>query len=931
MANRYLLSLFFTCCFISNCFLADAQFSGVKWEQKLLDSVFYRGDKPPSENFRKLIHIGDSELLVVGRHADLDLEWFHKSLHFPAGGFGQINVIPVNRLGAVTLHKFDKNRNLQWKRKFGDDWYSHTVDVSEVIETKDGGIVCLIVTPTIKFGFDQPVYSGDNIFFGDVYLCKYDTNGNLVWEQYFGGNRWDFAYTLTEDRLGNILIAGHTWSASDYFAGIRRSVDTTTAAYKMHGVLITPDSVQNVDTVLRKELYMQYRSMNDAFVAKFSASGQLIKTKCFGGSGPEKLVHVQDHPTYGYVAIGFSDSKDMDLPATGAKGGLWMLHLDTALNIVQNIVLDSSFIGTSVFLEKDNKLFLTDSVKFRELDYNGTVIRQHNSGGVLFNYFGYFDKSGFIYQPQGNTGIALYDSTLQPKGVIKIPGWNYGYHAVQGKNRSDLLLIGNKGKFEYYTGITDPDWYVFTKAVMNFADQFNFIKGKVYVDNNKNNQHDIGENFVKGIKVEAQKQNNVFTVTTGDNGRFSLPLDTGSYNIKVTSTLPYYNIIPATANVQFTSFGSSDSIDFALQPIANKKDLSINLLPLNIARPGFSVQYKLICANQGTENISNVQVKLVKNPRVSFVSSSPIVSTTVGDTLIWNIASMKPFDTSYINLDLRIAAPPTVNNTDTLLFKSFVFPLVGDETLEDNQFKLVQQVQGSYDPNDKTETHGGIITPEQLAGNDYLTYLIRFQNTGTDTAFTVMIRDTLTNKLDWSSFEMLSSSHPYQLYMIKPHILEFSFPNILLVDSNKNEPASHGFVAYRIKPKQNLSIGDTVMNRAHIYFDYNLPVITNDELTVLRNTLVTSLIDLNAATNQLLLYPNPSNGKITIFRKGRISGNASLQITDMNGRIVYQTSYGKINSENFIKTVDIQNLGKGFYLVNLRDGRNIYNCKFIIQ
>ena len=244
---------------------------------------------------------------------------------------------------------------------------------------------------------------------------------------------------------------------------------------------------------------------------------------------------------------------------------------------------------------------------------------------------------------------------------------------------------------------------------------------------------------------------------------------------------------------------------------------------------------------------------------------------------------------------------------------------------------MVQQVQGSYDPNDKTETHGGIITPEQLAGDEFLTYLIRFQNTGTDTAFTVMIRDTLTNKLDWSSFEMLSSSHPYQLYMIKPHILEFSFPNILLVDSNKNEPASHGFVAYRIKPKSNLVVGDTVLNRAHIYFDYNLPVITNDELTVLRNTVITSVIDIDRPDNQLLLYPNPSNGLVTISKKGKISGNANLQIIDMNGKVVHRSNIGQIATEQFNQTIDISKLSNGLYVISLRVGKEMFTCRFVIQ
>ncbi|MEJ8820344.1 DUF7619 domain-containing protein [Lacibacter sp. H407] len=821
-----------------------------------------------------------------------------------------------------------------WKSRFGMLWGdrdSYNADVAEVMPTNDGGIIGLTVNPTMEFGIDLPDGRHDGSEYADIYLCKFSSSGTLEWEKYIGGTRWDYAFNLSLDRFGNILIAGQTWSATNYFASKRRSVDTASMAYKTNGGV--SDSIYR-DTAISNEWYRQYMRMNDAFVAKFSPAGQLMNIKCFGGSSTDKFIHIKDHPVYGYVAVGYSDSKDLDLPAAGTKGVPWILHLDTALNIVQNIIVDSALIGTSSFFIKDDKMYLSDSLRFRQIGYNGSIEREHNANGAKFNASSYFDSSGYIYKPIDNQKLMIYDSTLQFVDSLKFPGWEHGYYSMVGMNRNNLYLIGNNTNFEFRSwplGSPDPDWDVYSNAVINFADQFNFFKGKTYVDNNKNNLFDAGESFLNGVKVEAQKQNNVFTVTTDTEGRFSLPLDTGSYRIKVSSPLPYYSIFPSTANVQFTSFGVNDSIDFALQPIPNKKDLSINLLPLNIARPGFPVQYQLICTNQGTETISNVQVKFLRNPRVSFVSASPVVNATIGDTLIWNIASLKPFDTSYINLDLRIAAPPTVNNTDTLLFKSFVFPLIADETPEDNQFNLVQQVQGSYDPNDKTETHGGIITPEQLAGDEFLTYLIRFQNTGTDTAFTVMIRDTLTNKLDWNSFEMLSSSHPYQLYMIKPHILEFSFPNILLVDSSKNEPASHGFVAYRIKPKSNLAVGDTVLNRAHIYFDYNLPVITNDELTVLRNTVITSVIDIDRPHNQLLLYPNPSNGLVTIFRKGQINGNANLQIIDMNGKVVHQSNLGRISTEQFNQSVDVSGLVKGMYVVRLLAGRDIYQCKFIIQ
>ena len=73
-------------------------------------------------------------------------------------------------------------------------------------------------------------------------------------------------------------------------------------------------------------------------------------------------------------------------------------------------------------------------------------------------------------------------------------------------------------------------------------------------------------------------------------------------------------------------------------------------------------------------------------------------------------------------------------------------------------------------------------------------YTIRFQNTGNDTAFTVVLRDTLDKHLDWTTFKPILASHPYETFLYKDGAVEFSFKEILLPDSTTNEPLSHGFV-----------------------------------------------------------------------------------------------------------------------------------------
>jgi hypothetical protein len=136
-------------------------------------------------------------------------------------------------------------------------------------------------------------------------------------------------------------------------------------------------------------------------------------------------------------------------------------------------------------------------------------------------------------------------------------------------------------------------------------------------------------------------------------------------------------------------------------------------------------------------------------------------------------------------------------------------------------------VTGSYDPNDKTGYPLGVGDDHLIEPNRKMDYVIRFQNTGTDTAFTVKILDTLDTDLDIFSVRSGVSSHNYSFRMHGPRVLEWTFYNIKLPDSTTNEPASHGFVTFTAKQNKDLADGTEINNRVGIYFDYNDPIITN--------------------------------------------------------------------------------------------------------
>ncbi|MFK7770526.1 MAG: T9SS type A sorting domain-containing protein [Saprospiraceae bacterium] len=137
-----------------------------------------------------------------------------------------------------------------------------------------------------------------------------------------------------------------------------------------------------------------------------------------------------------------------------------------------------------------------------------------------------------------------------------------------------------------------------------------------------------------------------------------------------------------------------------------------------------------------------------------------------------------------------------------------------------------QENIGSYDPNTKAAYPTGYFSEHYIANSDEIEYHIRFQNTGTDTAFTVVLRDTLSPFLDATTIQFGTSSHHYEPEILENGILKFTFENIMLPDSNVNLVGSNGFVKFKIGLKENLSPGTIINNSAGIYFDFNAPIIT---------------------------------------------------------------------------------------------------------
>jgi uncharacterized repeat protein (TIGR01451 family) len=369
------------------------------------------------------------------------------------------------------------------------------------------------------------------------------------------------------------------------------------------------------------------------------------------------------------------------------------------------------------------------------------------------------------------------------------------------------------------------------------TDQYNTIYARAFYDANLNGTKEAAEPLYPLAAMQVIKGADTFSVTSST-GHYNALVDTGTYQSRIISYSPYHITIPAVKTSSFSNYFNTDSVWFAVQPMPGKRDMGVKLFATGPARPGFALTYRLVYGNKGTDT-AGVTIQLIKSNKLNYNTASLAPAYAVADTLRWNIASLKPGEGGYIDVHFHVQPPPSVNFNDTLVSVATISSNAADLTPIDNTSVLRQRVTGSYDPNDKKEIHDGRMLRSAISDGEKLQYTIRFQNTGNDTAFNIIIKDTLDAKLDWSSLQMISASHDYQLN-VRDGICTWTFNDIRLVDSNHNESLSHGFLAFEIKAKSTVVAGDVIKNKAFIYFDYNLPVVTNLESTA----IVTQLLPL---------------------------------------------------------------------------------------
>ena len=450
------------------------------------------------------------------------------------------------------------------------------------------------------------------------------------------------------------------------------------------------------------------------------------------------------------------------------------------------------------------------------------------------------------------------------------------------------------------------------------------LTGKAYLDNNNDcvfNTGDVAFSHMTVVATDPAASKSYFT-STNALGEYDIEVPNGAtYDVNLNS--PYLTLACPVGGHTGVSVPST-GIDLGLQ-CGPGFDLFGSAHGFAF-RPGFNRSFYAKAFNASC-NPMNATLKVVlSDSRIQYSTSSHLNPPTIsGDTLIWNYTGLDytTLTNSWANhRGFYVLTDTTANVGDTICFDVIVEPSAGDSDPSNNTTTYCFPVNNSYDPNEKAAQPLGVGPENIIAPGTTLDYTVFFQNTGNDTAYNVFILDEIDENLDLSTLSIMSSSHQMDWVIFDNNTIRFNFPNINLLDSNSNEPLSHGYVSYRITPKANTPLGTVIENTAGIYFDFNDPIITN---TTSHKVDILSGINGNITKTELVnIYPNPTTGAVTVDLLN--STNGLLTVKTLVGQSLQ--SFRLVEGKN---SIDVSGLSSGIYLMEINNGSQTQVKRVIVH
>ncbi len=851
-------------------------------------SQYYEFGMSDNSQFDKIIQDSDGHLVLAGYQTDSIL--------------GKVS----------TLLKLDTNGNEIFSLSYEFDTFSYPYYIKNIIQTQNEDYVLVgqryINDPTIfpdeKYGF----------------ILRTDKNGNVIWQQEIDAPEHIRFEDIFENELGEFILTGinglisqnekihFTHLDADGNILINKKIETNfqmphwgkkikpigNGNYAITGTQVFPSTIPG------------YLSYFNPILVLIDSNGDVYSQRSYPIKNVGEAFNLEVDPDGGFYLLGgiHTDNNAYVVQATGT----YILKTD------ENGHLYSGEISGKLFRDNDHDCTETEG----DIPLEGWFVKAEGEE----TFYAYSNAYG-EYNIDCDTGE--YQVTVTPPNEL------WGLDCAPNGETVSLL--------DSFPSIDSLDFFLiptYNCPVLDVQISTPFLRrcfnNNIYISYCNNGLMDEQDTWVEVTLdpfLEYVSSTVPFVSQSGDTYTFDIGLleqgDCGSFRIEV------------YLNCDSTILGQTHCSEVHIYPdtlcVPHSPNWDESEIEVEVECEGDSVKFKIINIGSGdmmNERFYNVFEDHIMREQggVQLLSGEQIIFSYPKNGATWRLIAeqslehpdMSMFETAAVEGCVAMEGDP---------FSLGMVNIFGDFSESSFEDIHCEENRGSYDPNDKAAVPFGYGEEHYIEKTDMLEYKIRFQNTGTDTAFTVVIRDQLSEYLDPTTLHNVIASHPYEMDLSQTGLLEFTFNNIHLPDSTTNEPASHGFVQFKIKQQANNALGTVIENDAGIYFDFNEPIITNTTYhTIGENFYLTTSVHVSEENEtQVEVYPNPFTHYTYIRIKDINTSRHRLDIYHVNGKNMFSK---EIDNEYLLKRNELPP-GVYFFKIQSLDEGKTYTGKIVIQ
>lgn len=339
-------------------------------------------------------------------------------------------ILPCEGNHDIFVAKYTSTGALSWVRTGG----GHTGDYARALACD--GVNYVYVAGEIQGYGNTIVFPGSPITLtctgdNDVFLTKYDLDGNLLWARNAGGNESDKALGITYDNADNVYVCG-------YFNGTATFGEST-----------------NITSA----------GDNDIFLAKYDMDGNFEWVRKAGSAARDEAKAVKcDAVGNVYICGMYKDGASFGAGTLTSPNGAFNTFLakyttDGALKWVQTGGGNFNDLAWSLTLDNSNKIYTTGEFN-ANANFDGLNVITEGHADVFVNCYDTLGNIQWVKRGGGDLvdvarGIGTDGTNLYITGQFGSTA-NFGSHAVIAADSSDIFMVGlnNSGDFLWATSVT---------------------------------------------------------------------------------------------------------------------------------------------------------------------------------------------------------------------------------------------------------------------------------------------------------------------------------------------------------------------------------------------------------------------------------------------------------------------------------------------